>query len=75
MTAILPDFVIKVTENLRDAEKIRKIRQREENSVKFTATSIPLKTINNPNNLTYNSNSSEAKSSIAYACASISFAE
>ena len=30
MTAILPDMVIKVSENLRDQHKIRKIRLREE---------------------------------------------
>ena len=41
LTAIVPDLVIKAAENLRDSEKIKKIKQKEkENAVRFNDTNI-----------------------------------
>ncbi len=60
ITAILPDIVIKVSENLKDAEKIRRIKLRELDSVKNT-NSIPNATKNTNINLTQNINSNNNK--------------
>lgn len=49
MTAILPDMVIKVTENLRDSLQIEKLKQREE-------TVKPFNTTNSYSNKALNSN-------------------
>ena len=46
VTAILPDFILKVSENLKDTERIRKLRLGELETVKFNTINTNLTFIN-----------------------------
>jgi hypothetical protein len=51
VTAILPDFILKVSENLKDTERIRKLRLGELETVKFNTINTNLTFINSNNNI------------------------
>lgn len=51
VTAILPDFILKVSENLKDTERIRKLRLGEQETVKFNTINTNLTFINSNNNI------------------------